>query len=213
MTNAPRPRRRQADRSSQAIQALRTTALDMILEGGISSLNLSALGDRAGYSRSIVHYYFGSKEALLADILETLTQASAISFRDIPRGLDGIIVTIEALMGTVRKQPQQVLARIVLLNEAAVSNSAKLTELAVRYNETIRGGFEELMSEEEAVLERLGMSSAQISVMLLALIRGVHEQWLAERASFDMLQGLDQIRKFILATMVDGEVATLRRTK
>lgn len=208
MSNEKKPRRRQADRSSQAIEALRTTALDMILEGGISSLNLGAVGDQAGYSRGIVHYYFGSKEALLANILETLTLTSEATFQQFtPRGVNGILAVIDNVAASIRKQPQGVLARVMLLNEAAASNSPRLNELAIRYNETVRDAFEQwIRQEDKALLDGLGMSSDQLAVMLLALIRGIHEQWLAERTSFDVLGSLDLMRKFVQVTMLNPHV-------
>lgn len=61
---APRKLSR-AQRAALSDERLIRAALELIAESGIESVTLRGIGERAGYSRGLVNYRFGTKEALL----------------------------------------------------------------------------------------------------------------------------------------------------
>src|SRR5262245_7586922 len=61
---APRKLSR-AQRAALSDERLIRAALELIAEAGIESVTLRGIGERAGYSRGLVNYRFGTKEALL----------------------------------------------------------------------------------------------------------------------------------------------------
>ena len=61
----PRQRRSQVQRREAARAALVAAAGDLVVAAGVPSLTLTAVGERAGYSRGIVTHHFGSKRALV----------------------------------------------------------------------------------------------------------------------------------------------------
>lgn len=194
-------RQRQADRSDKTISTLRAVALDLLVEGGVTSLNLSELGDRAGYSRGIVHYHFGSKEALLIDLLQNLMKGSSESFASVDEpGLKGISRLIRSLEDFVRKYPNKALAQTMLLNEAAASRLDALNELVAKYNRNAREKFESQIRGEAGLADR--GDAGDIAALILAALRGIHQQWLAEREDFDVLGKLSALRSFIETAFV-----------
>lgn len=199
-TSTQRPARRtQADRSDQAVSALRAAALDMLLERGVAGLSLSEIGDRAGYSRGIVHYHFGSKETLLADLLGSLADSGRKAFVDAEgKGLGAILQIIANIEARVASEPQQSLARIILINEAAASQSETFRRLATNYNRLSRRAFEEKIREEATIADS-PLSVSALAMLLLSVIRGIHEQWLAERETFDIGVALGDLRHLIEA--------------
>lgn len=199
-TSTQRPARRtQADRSDQAVSALRAAALDMLLERGVAGLSLSEIGDRAGYSRGIVHYHFGSKETLLADLLGSLADSGRKAFVDAEgKGLGAILQIIANIEARVASEPQQSLARIILINEAAASQSETFRRLATNYNRLSRRTFEEKIREEATIADS-PLSVSALAMLLLSVIRGIHEQWLAERETFDIGGALGDLRHLIEA--------------
>lgn len=194
-------RRRQADRSDHTIATLRAVALELLLSGGVAALNLAELGDRAGYSRGIVHYHFGSKEELLADLLRSLIDWSVKSFARLEAGgVQGLVQIIVALEKAAETRPGDCLARTLLLNEGAASNSRKLNELVAHYNSYIRAAIEKQVGNAP-IFQQLGINASESSALILAILRGIHQQWLAEREAFDAIGALRAFRELVEMTL------------
>lgn len=68
---SPPPRRRQQDRTSESAQRLLDAAVALIAEKGYGNTTAAEIGERAGYSRSMVRVRYGSKTQLLESLLET----------------------------------------------------------------------------------------------------------------------------------------------
>jgi AcrR family transcriptional regulator len=64
-------RRRQQDRTSESAQRLLDAAVALIAEKGYGNTTAAEIGERAGYSRSMVRVRYGSKTQLLESLLET----------------------------------------------------------------------------------------------------------------------------------------------
>ncbi len=84
---APRERRTQAERRAASEEALLTAAAELIAERGFERASLRSIGERAGISRAMPAYHFGSKEALVARIVQrasegTVAAAAAAVQRD-----------------------------------------------------------------------------------------------------------------------------------
>jgi AcrR family transcriptional regulator len=194
-----RGRRSQAERSDQAVAALRAAALEMLLEGGVAALNLSELGERAGYSRGIAHYHFGSKDALLVDLLDSLTESGRSAFEHLEAGgLDGLLQFINGLAQLAIEDPKKSLASVLLLNEASASDSDRLKKVAINYNNAVREAFERLLASDPKIGVP-GVSTPQLAMLVLSGIRGLHHQWLAEREAFDVVAGLHSLWAVIAA--------------
>lgn len=191
-------RRTQAERSDLAVSALRAAAMELLLESGLSGFSLVAVGDRAGYSRGIVHYHFGSKEALFADLLQSLMIAGQEAFRDVEgRGIAGLQEIVHLLKVSVETAPRETLARILLLNEASSSVNPDLHGLAVKYNQSIRQSIAAVMHSEGLHPPILQLTPEETAVQFLGVIRGIHVQWLAERDEFDVIAALDALRRLL----------------
>jgi hypothetical protein len=65
-----RPRRRtQRERTAESTRRLLDAAIELIAEKGFERTTAMEIGERAGYSRSMVRARYGSKEALLESVL------------------------------------------------------------------------------------------------------------------------------------------------
>lgn len=64
------PRRRtQQERTAESTQRLITAAIELIAEKGFARTSTAEISERAGYSRSMVQFRYGTKEALLETLL------------------------------------------------------------------------------------------------------------------------------------------------
>lgn len=61
----------------QVRAALIDAATELFAERGPSAVTVRQIAEQAGVNHGLVHHYFGSKDALLADVLEVLSRQSA----------------------------------------------------------------------------------------------------------------------------------------
>ncbi|ADP82290.1 TetR/AcrR family transcriptional regulator [Pseudofrankia inefficax] len=66
---ADQPRRTQAERRAASEAALLRAAAELIAEAGIERTSLRSIGERAGISRAMPAYHFGSKEGLVSRLI------------------------------------------------------------------------------------------------------------------------------------------------
>jgi AcrR family transcriptional regulator len=69
---AKKPVRTQEERNALAREKMSRAALELFALQGFHATTLADVGARAGYSRALVHHYFGTKEALAELLLEEL---------------------------------------------------------------------------------------------------------------------------------------------
>lgn len=69
-TVGARPRRTQAERRAESDRRLLRATAELVVERGIEGASLAEIGRRAGYSHSLVHQRFGSKDALIERLNE-----------------------------------------------------------------------------------------------------------------------------------------------
>jgi len=78
-------RRTQAQRRAQSRTKLMLAAAELIAEQGLGRVTLAEIGKRAGYSRGIANHHFGTKAALIAELVDRVErefiEASAPALR------------------------------------------------------------------------------------------------------------------------------------
>ena len=79
-----------------------------VMENGLADLSLRPLADAVDTSPRILLYYFGSKEALVADVLAGLRARQRAVFADLPRDPSSYAETVRAawkLMSARKNEP------------------------------------------------------------------------------------------------------------
>jgi AcrR family transcriptional regulator len=113
------PRRTQQERTAESTQRLLEAAIELIAEKGFSATTSAEIGERAGYSRSMVQFRYGTKEALLESVLRdeyetrVLAQPSSGS-----TGLQRVLEQIDRLHDEVAENPELMRAFFVLCFES-----------------------------------------------------------------------------------------------
>jgi AcrR family transcriptional regulator len=80
--SAPLERRTQAERRAASEQALLKAAAELIAERGFERASLRSIGERAGVSRAMPAYHFGSKDALVARLVQRATEGTVLAAAD-----------------------------------------------------------------------------------------------------------------------------------
>jgi AcrR family transcriptional regulator len=72
LSTDPIQTRTQAERTAISDKAMFEAAIDLILERGTDKTTLQAIGEKAGYSRGLATYRFGSKAGLFDEICKSI---------------------------------------------------------------------------------------------------------------------------------------------
>jgi len=114
----PPPRRRQQDRTSESARRLLDAAVALIAEKGYGNTTAAEIGERAGYSRSMVRVRYGSKAQLLESLLETEFKAKLLG-PPVPAktGLDEALAPLKLMRDKADENPEVLRAFFVLCFE------------------------------------------------------------------------------------------------
>jgi AcrR family transcriptional regulator len=186
-----------ADRAERIVQAMR----DSVAEVGIAGSTFERVAARAGVSRGLLHYYFGTKERLLVEVIRRDTQARIAAIGDglaAARTVDEAIASFFAVFTSTAEQDQgQGYAYMVSeIFVASRSNPEIKAALAALYAEA-RSAFADILraKEREGVL-RLRFDAESVLTHLFSAGDGAIIQRI-----------VDPDRDFTAADAVGWEVA------
>ena len=55
-------------------EAIKQAAFSLIVERGLGNMTTAMIADRSGASKGLIHYYFGSKEQLIIEVMRSLRE-------------------------------------------------------------------------------------------------------------------------------------------
>jgi AcrR family transcriptional regulator len=119
-TAVPRRRRTQRERVEESTRRLALAAVELFGEQGFERTTAAQIGERAGYSRAMVRRRYGSKEALLAHVVD-----QEIGTRIMPApggagtGLEHILAQVDRLIDFLEEDEPLARAFFVLTFETA----------------------------------------------------------------------------------------------
>jgi AcrR family transcriptional regulator len=98
---------------------LTIAAIELIGEKGWGNTTTAEIGERAGYSRSLVQFRYGSKEALLESLLRDEYETRLLIAPDSePTGLEQVLAQVDLLRNQVAEAPDLMRGFFVLCFEA-----------------------------------------------------------------------------------------------
>jgi AcrR family transcriptional regulator len=119
MTAARPARRTQAERRSETRRRVLDAATSLVASGGSRAVSLAAVGEAAGYSRGIVTHHFGSRVALLEELIRHTQHFDVPATADTGLGRLGELVRI--YLGGLRERAPRSQAFLKLWTESAGS--------------------------------------------------------------------------------------------
>ncbi|CAN3129347.1 TetR/AcrR family transcriptional regulator [Mycobacterium sp. smrl_JER01] len=119
MTSARATRRTQAERRAQTRRRVLEAATSLVAAHGSRAVSLAAVGEAAGYSRGIVTHHFGSRAALLEELIKHTQQFDVPSTAS--TGLGRLAEFVETYLGGMRDRSPRSEAFLRLWAESAGS--------------------------------------------------------------------------------------------
>jgi AcrR family transcriptional regulator len=181
--SATRVRRTQAERREDSERGLVRAAISVTAEHGVSAATFEAIGQRGGYSRSLVTRRFGSKQGLIDAVISYLHDrrtllAAELGIDQMP-GLDALLADTDLYLRSLSEKGE-LKAYFMLLSAAVADASSLRTAFAASHEGCIR-------PDLDADAAALMVGSLQLGLSMQLLV--------------DPTMNLDPIRKTSLATL------------
>lgn len=179
----------QAERTARSDAAMFSAAIDLINEHGTRKMTLKEIGERAGYSRGLASYRFGSKDGLLSELLARFNKRwkeHLAGHLDETQGLDAIRAGIRAQREFFDSEPRYLGAMYRIWYESLGSDSSVRGALAKQhriYREDVRGWVLEGIQQGD-ISETIDVD--QFAARYCAFMFGTIYQWLVDAESLDL---------------------------
>ena len=170
-----------------------TAAIELFGEVGYRAAGLRDIAARAGITHPGLLYHFGSKEELLAAVLQ---------YRDLEQ---------EGMLSAVQPEPHQVIraiyqgvetnaqqSKIVEMFTMLAAESTDVAHPAHDYFEIRYGILRDRFTRLAAVMLRPGVTPRVVATNMIALLDGLQIQWLHDPEAADMVAQVDCFIRAIL---------------
>ena len=204
-----RPRRTQAERRAAARDRLLKAAAELIAECGLAAVTLARVGERAGYSRGIANHHFGTKAALIEELISQVEHefvAATAPVRSLDASVDELVTTSSIFIGLLEDLPAIHRAFLVLWASAVADD--ELRPRMAASDAAFRDAVTAIVERGKACGEvDDSLDADTIAVMLLGQLRGVALQHLIAGDAIDLAhvgRGLEAALRALLKPRESG---------
>jgi AcrR family transcriptional regulator len=179
----------QAERTALSDSKMFAAAVSLINERGTQKTTLKEIGERAGYSRGLANYRFGSKDRLMLELFESfdkLWKAHLSEYIGAATGLHAVLQAADALRDFLKKESSYMRAMYLLWYECLGHESDMLGTLSL-HHDVYRQDAQHWIEQGIAAGEiNPAINPEQFSVQYCAFIFGIVYQWLVNASALDL---------------------------
>jgi AcrR family transcriptional regulator len=202
---APPARRTQIQRRAEARDKLLQAAAELIAERGLAAVTLAAVGERAGYSRGIANHHFGTKAALIDELIEQVEREFHVATEPVTRldvSIDALVETASIFLRMLEDLP--VIHRAFLVLWAAAVADEELRARMAASDEGFRDAVTLIIGRGQARGEiDASVDAASAALAILGQLRGIALQHLLSPDGIDLASARvsveSSIRRFLKA--------------
>jgi AcrR family transcriptional regulator len=170
--------RLEGEKAQRIIGAMRQS----VATRGASGSTFDIVAREAGVSRGLLHYYFGSKEKLLVEVVRRDCDTRIAALEERLEGAGSVDEIIDALVQSLRafvaeEAPQAVLYEMISASRHSEEIRTELAELYVRWREHLA---DVLRSKQRDGVVRFEADAEAVASMLFALGDGLGMQLMAD---------------------------------
>jgi AcrR family transcriptional regulator len=197
--SATRVRRTQAERREESERGLVRAAISVTAERGVSATTFEAVGQRGGYSRSLVTRRFGSKQGLIDAVIRHLHDRRTVLAGehgvDQMSGLDALLADTDLYLRSLSEKGE--LKAYFMMLSAAVADASSLRAAFAGAHEQVRTRLRHYVQTGQAE----GCIRSDLNADAAALMVGSLQLGLSMQLLVDPTMNLDPIRETSLATL------------
>jgi AcrR family transcriptional regulator len=199
-----RPTMTQAERTALSDRLMIEAAVELICERGIDGTTLKDIGERAGYSRGLATYRFGSKAGLFRAVIKSVSQRWLAELTQAVAGKQGLAALL-ACVDSYHRLAVAAPAHIRALHHLFYQSIGPRTELRDKVADALRR-----QRADVALWIRQGILAGEIASdvdptveaeKFCALIHGVTYQWLVEPEAVDLAALSEALKRDLRRTL------------
>lgn len=166
-------RRTQAERRAETERRVLDATMAIIAARGVRAVTMAAVGEAAGYSRGIVNHQFGTRQALMAAVAETVQSR----FSPAPGGLTGgerVLAMVGDYLTSLTSRPQDARVFLRLWIAAIGGEEPELRPVFEQRDEHFREGVAGALSEglHDGTI-RADVEPAAAAAAIVGQLRGI----------------------------------------
>lgn len=179
----------QAERTALSDRKMFEAAIELINERGTQKTTLKEIGERAGYSRGLANYRFGSKDGLMLELFERFDERWKEHLQDYidnMRGLEAIRQASSALRDFLKKESSYLRAMYLLWYES-LGHESDMRRLLAEHHDVYRHDAKRWIEEGiEAGEIKPDTDSVQFAAQYCAFSFGIVYQWLVNAEALEL---------------------------
>lgn len=172
-------RRTRAEQNAASARRLLQALVELTAEQGYEATTAAAIGVRAGYSRAMVHARYGTKDALLDELMRTEYEERIVPPPDeTATGLDQVLAHVDRL-AALATDDQRFLKAMFVLSFEAVRGSPALTPRITAWMTGLEKGITEALEkgkDDKSVRADLTASTAARDIVITGV--GIAYAWI-----------------------------------
>ena len=190
----------QAERTAISDKAMIDAAIELILEHGTDKTTLAAIGEKAGYSRGLASYRFGSKAGLFDEVCKSISRRWLEYLKDgvgDKVGIDAMCTALDAFFRFVSDSPRD--ARVLqILYCGAASPKSEYRQTSVNIHQRQQDDVADWVRAGIALGDiREDADPKSIAAQYIAYISGMTYLWLINPKSIDFRSANDDMKKHL----------------
>ncbi len=186
-------------------KAMLDAAIDLIIERGIDKTTLLAIGERAGYSRGLATYRFGSKSGLFDEVCKSISHRW-ISYLTKgvgdKTGIHAMCAAIDAYIRFVSDSPRDTRVLHILLSAAAAPQSEFKATACHVYERQRADVVEWLEKGIVAKTVREDIDTHSESARFVAFLSGITYLWLLDPEVIDFKKANEDFKEQLRLALV-----------
>ena len=201
----------QAERSAISDRAMLEAAIELVLEHGTEKTTLAMIGEKAGYSRGLATYRFGSKAGLFDALCKSIGRNWLEYLKrgtDGKTGIDAMCAALDTVYQWVTDSPEE--ARVLqILHCGSASPGSEFQETSIGIHR--RQQFDVVRWIEGGVQEgqiRPDIDAEGIAAEYVAYTSGISYLWLISAETFDFRNANDAMKNYLRTTLSTQEQET-----
>lgn len=190
----------QAERTALSDKALLDATMDLVLEHGTDKTTLAMIGEKAGYSRGLATYRFGSKGGLYDALCKSISRhwleylEKGVGNKV---GVEAMCAALDTIYKFEQESPDEARALQILYCGAA-SPSAEFQETAVGIRRRQKSDVADWVRQgQEAGQVRPDVDAEEVAAQYVAYISGMTYLWLISPETFDFSMANEVMKRHL----------------
>jgi AcrR family transcriptional regulator len=183
-------------------------AIELILEYGTDKATLAAIGEKAGYSRGLATYRFGSKAGLLDAVCKSVSRRWLQYLKEgvgAATGIDAMCAALDAFLRFVSDSPRD--ARVLhILYCGAASPGSEYRQTSVSIHQGQQDDVVTWIREgRKAGTIRADVDARSVAAHYIAYISGMTYLWLIDPAAVDFARANEDMKRQLRLVLAPAE--------